>query len=181
MTPQQLLWRVAGSIVVAALIVLGFVLPAEFHRDPLGIGTATGLMALSAPPPPEKPADAALAAKPADAGSAARFYSVPFRSDTIQIPLKGDEELEYKVRMRPGGTLVYSWSTNKGTVYYDFHGEPPDDPKKSQSYATGIDKSGNGSLIAPFAGIHGWFLQNQEGEPIVVTVKMTGYYELREP
>jgi hypothetical protein len=38
----------------------------------------------------------------------------------------------------------------------------------------------HGSLIAPFAGIHGWFLQNQEGESIVVTVRMSGFYELRE-
>ena len=65
-------------------------------------------------------------------------------------------------------------------VYYDFHGEPPDEPKKSQSYATGTGNKMNGSLIAPFAGIHGWFLQNQEGEPIVVTVRMSGFYELRE-
>lgn len=178
---KPLLVRLLASLVVAAVIVAVFILPAEFHRDPTRLGALMGLMQISEPPPEEKTADTALAATAeAKPGNAARTYGAPFRSDEIKIPLRGDEELEYKVRMQPGGTLVYSWSTNKGMVYYDFHGEPPDDPKKSQSYATGTADKMHGSLIAPFAGIHGWFLQNQEGEPIVVTVRMSGFYELRE-
>jgi len=176
-----LLLRVLVSFVVAGVVVVCFIFPAEFHRDPTHLGTLMGLMQISEPPPEEKAADTALAATAeAKPGNAARTYGTTFRTDEIKIPLKGDEELEYKVRMQPGGTLVYSWSTNKGMVYYDFHGEPPDDPKKSQSYATGEANKMHGSLIAPFAGIHGWFLQNQEGEPIMVTVRMSGFYELRE-
>jgi len=196
---RGLLTRLLASLLVAAVIVVCFILPAEYHRDPTGVGKLTGLMALSAPPPMDKPASSSLdliaapntsdipgsADSPAGAapagspGNPARFYGATFRSDEIQIPLKPDEELEYKVRLRPGGTLIYSWSTSKGMVYYDFHGEPAD-PKKSQSYATGVTNRLSGSLIAPFAGIHGWFLQNQEGDPIVVTLKMSGFYELRD-
>jgi hypothetical protein len=82
--------------------------------------------------------------------------------------------------MQPGGTLVYSWSVNKGMVYYDFHGERPEDPDHAQSYAMDTTTHANGSLIAPFAGIHGWFFQNEEGEPVLITLKMSGFYELRE-
>jgi len=140
----------------------------------------TGLMALSQPAPVDTPADSKLAAVTA-AGAPARSYRLPFRSDEVKIPMKPDGELEYKVKMQTGGTLVYSWAADHGTVYYDFHGEKPDDPDHAQSYGTGVSAAGNGSLIAPFAGIHGWFLQNQEGTPIVVTLKMSGFYELREP
>ena len=118
-------------------------------------------------------------AQTASVGNPARSYGVPFRSDEINIPLKVDQELEYKVKMQPGGTLVYSWEVDKGTVYYDFHGEPPENPKNAQSYAADVASKASGSLIAPFAGIHGWFLQNQEGWPVVVRLKMTGFYDLQ--
>jgi hypothetical protein len=196
-----LLARLGISFVVAMAIVFCAVLPAEFHHDPTGIGKLTGLMALSQPAPVDAPASGALApvsapgaelanpdgsSKPAPppsaaaTGAPARFYKAPFRSDEIKIPMKPDGELEYKVRMQPGGTLIYSWSADHGTVYYDMHGEKATDPEHAQSYGTGISAGASGSLIAPFAGIHGWFLQNQEGTPIVVTLKMTGFYELRD-
>lgn len=85
-----------------------------------------------------------------------------FRTDEVKIPLGPDGEIEYKVKMQPGGTLVYSWTVNKGNVYYDFHGERPEDPKHALSYGEGTEAQAHGSLIAPFAGIHGWFFQNQE-------------------
>ncbi len=175
-----LLIRFGASFVVAAVIVFCAVLPAEYHRDPTGVGKLTGLMAMSQPAPVDTPADSKLAAVTA-AGAPARSYQLPFRTDEVKIPIKPDGELEYKVKMQPGGTLVYSWAVDHGTVYYDFHGEKPSDPDHAQSYGTGISGQGNGSLIAPFAGIHGWFLQNQEGTPIVVTLKMSGFYELRDP
>ena len=177
---RGLLIRLGASFVAAALIVFCAVLPAEFHRDPTGVGKLTGLMAMSQPAPVDTPADSKLAAVTA-AGAPARSYQLPFRSDEVKIPMKPDGELEYKVKMQPGGTLVYSWAADHGTVYYDFHGEKPADPDHAQSYGTGVSAQGNGSLIAPFAGIHGWFLQNQEGTPIVVTLKMSGFYELRDP
>jgi hypothetical protein len=174
-----LLLRAGLSLVAAVVLLVCFVLPAELHVDLTGIGTVTGLMELSNPTPVIAPASAGLASAPPTAGMAARAYGLPFRSDEIKIPLKVDEELEYKVRMQAGGTLVYSWQTDMGTVYYDFHGDP-NDPTKSESYAADVGSKYNGSLIAPFTGIHGWFLQNQEAEPVVVTIHMSGFYELLE-
>ena len=178
---KGLLVRLAASLAAAAILLVCLVLPAEFHIDPTGLGKVTGLMALSQPVTPDKPASATLASQPPSAsGVLARSYAVPFRSDEIKIPLKADQELEYKVKMQPGGTLVYSWAVNKGMVYYDFHGEKPEDPEHAQSYAMDTTTHANGSLIAPFAGIHGWFFQNEEGGPVMITLKMSGYYELRE-
>ena len=123
-----LLIRLGVSFVVAAVIVFCAVLPAEYHRDPTGVGKLTGLMAMSQPAPVDAPADSKLAAVTA-AGAPARSYQLPFRSDEVTIPMKPDGELEYKVKMQPGGTLVYSWAADHGTVYYDFHGEKPYGPR----------------------------------------------------
>ena len=46
----RLLALTAGGLVVATIVVFGAILPAEFNMDPLGIGKATGLSRLWAPP-----------------------------------------------------------------------------------------------------------------------------------
>jgi hypothetical protein len=176
---------VAGGFVVASLITVCAVLPAEFHLDPTGFGTATGLMGLSAAP--ETKSAPASAAKPGAPAVLAREYATPFRSDTIDIPLMGADsqgsELEYKVRMKPGATLVYSWSVNAPPeeFYYDFHSQqlPSPSPKEVViSHKSGVGAGGNGALVAPFEGIHGWYLQNQSVKPVVVHLKLSGFYEL---
>ena len=35
-----------------------------------------------------------------------------------------------------------------------------------------------GTLVAPFTGIHGWYLRNDGEEAIVVRLKVAGFYEL---
>lgn len=174
-----LLLRLGGSLAAAAVLVVAFVLPAEYHVDPTGLGQVTGLMALSAPAPLETPASLALGAG-TEPGAPARSYEVPFRSDEVAIPLRVDEQLEYKVKMQPGGTLIYSWDVDEGDVFYDFHGESAEDPTTAHSYSADVSSQSSGSLIAPFAGIHGWFLQNLEDSPVIVRLKMSGFYELRD-
>ena len=73
--------------------------------------------------------------------------------------------------------MVYSWEVDKGSVYYDFHGEPAD-PKLSKRYKEVQEtKSANGAFVAPFDGKHGWYWLNLTSDPIVVTVKLSGFYE----
>lgn len=171
-----LLWLVVSALAGAALVVL-VILPAEYNVDPTGFGGLTGLIQLSEQPPGAAGGDAAGAGLFVPG----RTYQTAFRSDEVTIPLEGDGELEYKVTMQGGATLVYSFSTDTGgLVYYDFHGHPPDDPEKSQSYGVGLAGELHGSLIAPVTGIHGWYLQNQQGDRIVVTLRMSGFYELVE-
>jgi hypothetical protein len=163
------------------------VLPAEFQIDPTGFGRMTGLYRPATPPP-----KAVAASAPAGAAPVARFYPAPYRSDTVEIPLAagGDsnhaDELEYKVRMKAGDSLVYAWAvdglTDPQMFYYDFHSEAASDkgapePKPIEyRQATGLNS--NGVLIAPVAGIHGWYLQNQSVKPVVVKLKLSGFYEL---
>jgi hypothetical protein len=178
---------VAGGFVVASLITVFAVLPAEFHVDPTGVGAATGLMGLSAAPEAKSaPASAAAPGQPAVA-ALAREYPTPFRSDIIDIPLKGADstgsELEYKVKMKAGQTLIYSWSVAAPAeeFYSDFHSQkwPDSSPKETViSHKAVIGIGANGAMVAPFDGIHGWYLQNQSEKPVVVHLKISGFYEL---
>ena len=183
----RLLALTAGGVVVASLVVLGAILPAEFNQDPLGIGKATGLSRLWAPP------EVAFDTSKAGTGPLAREYEIGFRTDTIEIPLRdGDDrtrgnELEYKVRMKKDATLIYEWSVadiaNPEEFYYDFHGhtvvEGQDMTVATYKQATGT--GAKGALTAPFEGVHGWFLQNQSAKAVVVKIRLSGFYELIEP
>jgi hypothetical protein len=180
-TPRRLLALTAIAALGAATLTVLVVLPAEFHRDPTGFGRLTGLDRLS-------PGPAAARVSSVEGGQIARSYAAPFRIDTIDIPLaSGDllegSEIEWKVRMTKGQSLVYAWSvsglSNPGEFYSDFHGHSPPKPKlQVATYRQGIGASDNGSLTAPFDGIHGWYLQNQSAGPVVVHLKLSGFYAL---
>ena len=36
---------------------------------------------------------------------------------------------------------------------------------------------GSGSLVAPFAGEHGWYWLNVSNNPVTVTLNLTGYFD----
>lgn len=181
----RLIAVLAGALAVATAVAICVILPAETGRDPTGFGHATGLVRLAG----AKPVTIAVPTSP---GAATRFYPAAFRTDEIDIPLaaaadeQGRDELEYKVRMRSGQALVYSWTVpevgNPAEFYFDFHGESVGQPKAQvieYRQATGVRS--NGALVAPMDGIHGWYLQNQSSKPVTVHLKLSGFYELVPP
>lgn len=182
---KRLALIVGGAAAVAAVLFVGVVLPAEFGKDPIGLGKLTGLSKLAAPK------EEVVTAASVDQ-AVTRYSTTPYRSDVIDIPLntpdagQGGEELEYKVRMKTGDSLVYSWSvdgiSNPEEFYYDFHSESPPTPKvKVIEYRQATGTSSSGSLVAPMDGIHGWYLQNSSAKPVVVKLRISGFYQLVPP
>jgi hypothetical protein len=180
-----LLLRLAIAALVGAVLTVCVIMPAEYRKDPTGFGKLTGLIAL-ATPTVAKPAPAAtVAALTGDATPTlttnAWFFPNEYRTDTVKIPLGPDGEIEYKVAMKAGEAMVYSWAVDHETVYYDFHGEPSNDPKHATRYREEQENTkGNGAFVAPFEGIHGWFWLNLSAKPIVITLKMSGFYQLHK-
>lgn len=181
----RLLLATAGALLVGLLVVLGAILPAEFNLDPLRIGKLTGIIRLWAAP--ENTIDP-------NEGSVkrAREYETPFRIDTVEIPLTGflggakGSELEYKVRMQPDATLIYQWEVtgvkNTTDFHFDFHGHTTPKAKGETmtvaTYRQGYGVRQQGALTAPFDGIQGWQFSNSSEGPVVVRLKLAGFYEL---
>jgi len=116
-------------------------------------------------------------------------YDTPWRTDTIEIPLTdflggaNGSELEYKVAMKTGATLIYSWEVigakRPDDFHYDFHGHTLD--KRDMQVATYKQSYGlkaHGALTAPFDGIEGWQFSNSSDDSLIVRLKLAGFYEL---
>ena len=156
------------ALVAAAVILVTLVLPAEYGIDPLGTGETTGLIELSrAQPPPIVASESGpIRPQPAD-------YKIDTRQFTLE-PFGG--YVEYKYELEPGAVMLYTW-TATGVVNFDFHTEPDGlPPSASDSFERGTASEGRGSYVAPYAGIHGWFWENDEEDPVTVTVTTAGFY-----
>jgi hypothetical protein len=173
-----------GGLVAGALIVMGAIMPAEYNVDPLGIGKLSGIARLWAPE--QKEIDTSSAGAPL-----AREYETAPRTDVIEIPLtdflggaKGSE-LEYKVHMKKDASLIYEWEVigaeRTDDFHFDFHGHTTPEPGQEMTVATYKQAYGlkaQGALTAPFDGIQGWQFSNSSEKPVVVRVKLTGFYDL---
>ncbi len=176
---------VVGSAIVAALAILfAAVLPAEYNRDPTGLGKLTGIAALWAPE------EKVISASSGGQAPAQQSYATAFRSDVLDIDLNdsdrqdGSEQVEYKVWLAKGASFIYSWQVtglpDRQEFYTEFHGHTVAQGKAmTVAYyrkATGI--SDNGVLTAPFDGVHGWYFQNQSARPVRVRLRIAGFYTL---
>lgn len=164
------------AVAVAGVLLVTVVMPAEYGRDPTGVGRALGVF---------RPANvetevAAVATGEGEAepGKPLTTSETPFKTDEMSVTLASGEGAEIKAAMRPGERIVFSW-TATGGVDVDMHGEATGGPEgQSTSYlkAEG-EKSGHGAFTAPFTGNHGWFWQNLNDDPVTVTVRVSGYYQ----
>jgi len=178
-TRHRIAVAAGAALLVAGLLLVMFVLPAEFAVDPLGVGAKTGLLELGAV---GQQVEALNAAQPA-AGAAQAAIIVPqerpFQRETVAFMLAPGEGMEYKYRLEKGEALLYSWSAT-APVNYELHAEPDGAPRGyAQSYEKVDARAGaSGTLTAPFAGIHGWFWENTSSQPVTVTLNAAGYFNL---
>ncbi len=112
-----------------------------------------------------------------------REYSTDYRNDVIDIRLEGGGELEYKLALNQGDSIVYQWDADlkeSKLLYAEFHGhtEPVNGAGDLMFYRKANGATERGVLTAPFTGIHGWYLKNESEEAIVVKLKVAGFYEL---
>jgi hypothetical protein len=112
-----------------------------------------------------------------------REYAADYRTDVID-PLEAFGELEYKLGLNEGDSIVYQWDAvdleEPEKLYAEFHGHTPpvNNVGDLMFYRKATGATERGTLVAPFTGIHGWYLRNEGDEPIVVRLKVAGFYEL---
>lgn len=171
----------AIALVVAAVILVTIVLPAEYGVDPIGIGRWLGLTAIASPTMSVAdtivPASGA-ALTPVQRGPVGE-YPAEFKFDVFDVTLQPYEFVEYKYRLEQGATMMFAW-TASAPVIHDFHGEraggATNDHPAEESYDKQNRTHSRGSFAAPFAGIHGWYWENPGEEPITIRLTSSGFY-----
>lgn len=165
---KSLIKSLVIALVLAVVVLLGAILPAEFGLDPTGLGQRMGLLKLSAPL--EQKNLPALAA--CEENAAIQEHSVQ-----IMVPAGGG--IEYKLHIEKGEVLEYSWLSEGGPLYYDFHGEPQDDTTGYfKSFKESTASKDSGSQVMPFLGSHGWYWKNETSSVIKVALKTKGVYQV---
>ena len=170
----------AAAMLVAGVLLMVAILPAEYGVDPLGTGKMLGLTSLAQANAPAGVAAAAEAPPPESLEPVRPGANTPqkvaLKQDTVTFKLGPFEGMEYKYRMEKGASMVYSW-TSTGRVRFDFHGEPQGAPKGyAESYEMSEGQKASGSFFAPTPGIHGWFWENLSTDDITLTLTSTGFY-----
>lgn len=167
-----------AALLVAGLLLVTVVLPAEYAVDPLGTGQKLGLLEIGVIGQQVEALDKAAPASAAQTNLIAA-QERPFTQDRVTFQLAAREGMEYKYRLEKGEALLYSWTATV-PVSYEFHAEPDGAPR---GYAQSYEKRDNtrdasGTLTAPFPGIHGWYWENPTNQPITVTLTSAGFYNL---
>jgi len=163
-------------LVVGVVIAIAIVLPAEYGRDPTGVGRMLGLRemgeikaALAAEAAAHAAADSAMPGTLARPGAGAMFDSTsvivpPGQTRTLMLEMAGDARVDYR------------WSAAGGMVNHDLHGVSPTVGYRSYAKGTGV-KSDSGVLLAAFNGQHGWTWRNGAADSIVVSLRVIGQYD----
>ena len=174
---QRLAIAAGAALLAAGLILVMFVLPAEFGVDPLGVGARVGPLESCAT---GRQVQALEQAAAAGGGQAVIVVPQkdPFHSETVEFQVGPREGIEYKYRLEKGEALLYAWTATV-PVNVEFHAEPDGAPRGyAQTYEKRQASEASGTLTAPFSGIHGWYWENTTSEPMTVTLTSSGFYNL---
>jgi hypothetical protein len=175
---HRILIAAGAALLAAGLILVMFVLPAEYGVDPLGTGAKVGLLDLGVVGQQVE----ALSNQAGDGAGQATIVvpqERPFNHETVDFKVAPGQGMEYKYRLDKGEALLYSWKAT-GAVNFEFHAEPDGAPRGyAQTYEKADRKTeASGTLTAPFPGIHGWYWENTTDQEITVTLTTAGYYNL---
>jgi hypothetical protein len=190
---KRLLTSVLAAIAGAAVILVAFVLPAEYGIDPTGIGKAMGLTAINGPTRTlqvkdviggnEKYRAVALPADPREPvplpnPAVSQIKPAAPRSESLSVTLEPGQQTEIKAILDAAQVIVYSWQAEGGEVYTDFHGHEPEAGEAFVRYEEQQSgHEGHGSLVAPFSGEHGWYWLNISETPVTIKLQFTGYHK----
>jgi hypothetical protein len=169
---------IAAALLVAGLVFVGAVLPAEYGIDPIGTGRLLGLTPLG---DLQKQMSAFETTRAGDAPTAQTIVAADrkFAEETRTFTLEPRGFIEYKYRLDKGQALFFSWAAS-AAVNVEFHAEPDGAPAgfaETYEKKSGVT-SASGTLTAPFSGIHGWYWENTTDAPVTVTLSSAGFYRL---
>ena len=192
------------AAIVALVLLVTVVMPAEYALDPTGAGRVLGLTEMGeikeqlaeeaaadaaaqmvavqpqteAPAPasvePAATAEAAPEAEPAPEEPAPATADETEWKDEVRFVLTPGQGTEFKLTMNEGAIARFSWESEGGPVNFDTHG---DGGGRSISYEKGRGvPEDEGELEAAFTGNHGWFFRNRNNNDVTVVLRTGGDY-----
>ena len=154
------------ATVMALIMVVCFILPAEFNIDPTHIGHKLGLTV--------------LAHNGKEGAGTATTQTTSFSElaqDVIEVVVPVGKGIEYKFHMQQHEKMNYEWLTDGEPIYFDLHGEPEGDTTGYfESYAIATLSEIKGSFTSPFTGSHGWYWKNTSDKPVAIQLMVEGQY-----
>ena len=203
-TSRQLLRSTILAAISALVLLVAVILPAEYGRDPTGVGRVLGMtkmgdikqqlaaeaaadaattaQATKSPATGSSGLAAANAAEPAAKAAVVAVPKEPGQAvapkvewrDEMSVTLTPGEGTEIKMKLVEGAKAQYSWVVEGGTVNFDTHG---DAPGKSISYEKGRGvPSDEGVVEAAFTGNHGWYWRNRGKANVKLILRTRGEY-----
>lgn len=185
----------AVALLLAIVVLVVFIWPAEYGRDPTGIGNALGITGMSTTPTQTiQLADTVGGNEnlgeitipdfgdpvPLPNPNVQQTADGPPQTRTMTVELAEGGETEVKTVLRENQVITYSWTVDDGVVYSDFHGHTPEFGEdfwvRYQEDQRG-SAGEYGSLMAPFSGEHGWYWVNLEDHAVTVTLTVNGYFD----
>lgn len=164
---KSLILACLAAIVLALIVLITVVLPAEYAIDITGLGAQFGLSVLA--PKDRKPQNLVVSCQ----------QQLADWQDVVAVTIPPHQGLEYKFALQQGASLEYAWSSATVPLYFDFHGEPKGDTTGYfKSYQETTDSQAQGRLVAPFTGAHGWYWENKTAAPVTVILNTRGDYQV---
>jgi hypothetical protein len=112
----------------------------------------------------------------AESDSPINTHADAWMTDEITFAIAPGDFVEYKYRMDKTAPMLYAWKAT-GLVEFDFHTEPQNEESSDPiSFDFGATESRQGSYVAPFDGMHGWYWKNVTSEPVTLTLASQGFY-----
>jgi hypothetical protein len=156
------------ALVAAGVILVSFVLPAEYGVDPVGIGGALGLTGMSG----------AERSTSSQGGQGPVFsQSAGYREDAREFKLGPYEYIEFKYELATGASMLYQWKAS-APVTFNLHTDPAGKPKEaSESFEKGDAAGKQGAYVSPYPGLHGWYWENPGGQEVTVQLSAVGFFK----
>src|SRR6185503_14437642 len=125
---QRIALASGAALLIAGVILVTCILPAEFGLDPLGTGAKLGLLELGVTGQQVQALEASKAAGGASGVSTVAHQEAAFKAETVDFKIGPRQGMEYKYRLDKGEALLYSWKTTV-PVNYELHAEPDGAPR----------------------------------------------------
>ena len=175
---SQLLKSTIIALVVAGALLLCVVIPAEYGKDPTGVGELLGLKKMGEIKTRLKQ-DFLKENIGAKDELMVESETGKENQDVMEFVIAPDEAIEIKLEMKKGSIAKYNWTTKNGGLNYNLHGDGHKGSQKSISYKKGrMTSSDSGEFKSEFDGYHGWFWRNRNIESVTVTLETIGDYIL---